>query len=63
MVFLYPIGLTLFCLVYLPTFFLKKKSGDHLFERFGSVPEKRGREKCSGFTPSPWGRRSWPLSS
>ena len=45
MVFLYHAGLILFCLMYLPTFFIKKKSGDHLFERFGSVPEKRGAGK------------------
>ncbi len=42
---LYNIALFLFCLFYLPIFFLKKKSGDHLGERFGSVPEKRGAGK------------------
>ena len=45
MLFLYSIALTLFCLFYLPTFFLKKKSGDHLLERFGSVPQKKGEGK------------------
>lgn len=43
--FLYSIAFFLFCLVYLPTFFIKKKSGDHLWERFGSVlsQEKKGK--------------------
>lgn len=40
MKFLYNVAFFLFCLFSLPIFFLKKKSGDHLRERFGSVPQK-----------------------
>ena len=46
MTVLYNIAFFLFCLVYLPTFFLKKKSRDHLGERFGALPKQtKGKEK------------------
>ena len=41
MIILYNIAFSLFCLFYLPTFFLKKKSHDHLWERFGSIPSPK----------------------
>jgi len=39
MTLLYNIAFILFALFYLPTFFLKKKSQDHLRERFGFLPK------------------------
>ncbi|MBI4435925.1 MAG: 3-deoxy-D-manno-octulosonic acid transferase [Candidatus Omnitrophica bacterium] len=44
MVFLYNIAFLLFALLYLPTFFLKKKSHDHLRERFGFLPKVKRSE-------------------